>query len=105
VLAPAHTSCTVKLTGTPRAPLDEGLREANDWPINGKISWEQGYVDVPRDGRATVRCAGSPPMAVSRWQGDLPRVIAIGRYGGYAAGVTSLVGLVMIVFRRKHPAW
>lgn len=105
VLAPVRTSCTVKLPGQPRQPLLQGLREENDYPVNGQRYWGQGYVDVPRDGRAKVFCAGAPPMAVARWEGNLTAVVAVSRYGGYAALGAALLGIVMIVLRRKRPVW
>lgn len=105
VLSPVISSCTVKLPGEPRQPLRQGLRESNDWPIDGQSYWQQGFFDVPRDGRAKVFCTGDAPLAVARWEGNLTTVVRVSRYGGYAALVAALLGILMIVLRRKRPIW
>ena len=98
-------SCLVRLPGGTKVPLSHGVRENHPVRFDGQVYYPIGYFDPVDDGRAKVTCTDRVPLATMRWEGDLGQMVAIARYGGYAAGVAVLLGIVMIVLRRKRPAW
>ncbi|MEZ5093714.1 hypothetical protein [Nocardioides sp.] len=98
-------SCTVRLPDGSKVALSHGVRENHPVRFDGQVYYPIGYFDPVEDGRAKITCSDRVPLATMRWEGDVGQMVAIARYGGYAAGAAVLLGIVMIVLRRRRPAW
>lgn len=113
VMSPAlgdtSAPCTLKQPGAAPVILEEPPRSSSSERTvdhQGEPYVMRGYFPLDGGAKVKVTCPqAGERLLLFRWPGGIQHTIKVAAIGTISAGVLFLVGVLMIILRRKNPVW